>query len=77
MRDLVIVLPLVALLSPAPSPADVFASPEPAAAKPAAATRSVTGTVVDTTGAVVPGATVTGSPGLSRTNRQMIPRSGR
>ena len=45
MRDLVIVLPLVALLSPAPSPADVLASPEPAAAaKPAAATRSVTGT---------------------------------
>ena len=72
MRDLVIVLPLVALLSPAPSPADVLATPEPAAAaKPATATRSVTGTVVDTTGAVVPGATVTLRPssGAERTTR--------
>jgi catecholate siderophore receptor len=72
MRDLVIVLPLVALLSPAPSPANVLASPEPAAAaKPAAATRSVTGTVVDTTGAVVPGATVTLQPssGAERTTQ--------
>ena len=72
MRDLVIVLPLVALLSPAPSPADVLASPEPAAAaKPAAATRSVTGTVVDTSGAVVPGATVALQPsaGAERTTQ--------
>jgi catecholate siderophore receptor len=59
MRDLVIVLPLVALLFPASSPADVLASPEPAAAAKPSAARSVTGTVLDTSGAVVPGATVT------------------
>jgi carboxypeptidase family protein len=72
MRDLVIVLPLVVLLSPTQLPADVLASPEPAAAaKPAAASRSVTGTVVDTSGAVVPGATVTLQPraGAERTTR--------
>ncbi len=78
MRDLAIVLPLVVLLSPAPSPADVFASPEPAAAaKPAAATRSVTGTVVDTTGAVVPGATVTLKPGSGAERTTQSDEAGR
>ena len=77
MRDLVIALPLVALLFPAPSPADVLASPEPAAAAKPAPARSVTGTVVDTTGAVVPGATVTLQQGSAAERTTQSDEAGR
>jgi len=77
MRDLVIALPLVALLFPVASPADVLASPEPAAAAKPAPARSVTGTVVDTTGAVVPGATVTLQQGSAAERTTQSDEAGR
>ena len=77
MRDLVIALPLVALLFPVASPADVLGSPEPAAAANPAAARSVTGTVVDTTGAVVPGATVTLQQGSAAERTTQSDEAGR
>ena len=77
MRDLVLVFPLVALLSPAPSPAGVPADPEPAAAARPAAARSLTGTVTDTTGAVVPGATVTLQQGQAAERTTQSDEAGR